>query len=63
MMDWPFRLLFYCDICINQYVGQKTLIGVIGASLLLVELSFFRNIVLPYHFRMLYVFYERITPS
>ena len=63
MMEGLFRLLFYYDSGINQYAGQKTLTYILGASLLLLELNVFTNIVLLYHFRMLYVFYEKITSS
>ena len=38
---------------INQYAGQKTLTDVLGASMLVLELSCFRKIVVPYHLRML----------
>ena len=48
---------YFTESGINQYVGQETLTDVFGASLLLLERSCFRNIVLPYHLRMLlYVF-------
>ena len=47
-MEWLFSLLFYCECSINQYAGQKSLTDVSGANLLLLELSCFRNIVLPY---------------
>ena len=53
MVEGLFSLLFYCESGINQYAGQKTLTDVFGASLLLFQLSCFRNIVLPYHLRML----------
>ena len=53
MVEGLFSLLYYCESGINQYPGQKTLTDVFGASLLLLELSDFRNIVLPYHLRML----------
>ena len=49
MVEWLFSLLFYCEWgIINQYAGQKTLTDVSGANLLLLELSYFRNIVLSY---------------
>ena len=51
-----YLMLFYCESGINQYAGLKTLTDVSGAGLLLVELNFFRNIVLPYYLRMLHVF-------
>ena len=49
MLEGLFSLLFYCESSINQYAGQITL----GLSLLLFELSWFRNIVLPFHLRMI----------
>ena len=49
MVEGLFSLLFYCESGINQYAGQITL----GLSLLLFELSWFRNIVLPFHLRMI----------
>ena len=48
MVEWLFRLLFYCERGTNQYSGQKTLTHVSGANLLLLELSCFRNIVPSY---------------
>ena len=58
-----FGLLFYCECGINQYAGQKTLTDVSGASLLLLELRCFRNIVLPYRLRKhLHVFMKRKHP-
>ena len=53
MVEGLFSLLFYCESGINQYAGKKTLTDVFRASLLLLQLSCFRNIVLPYHSRML----------
>ena len=50
--------LFYCGSSINQYAGQRTLTDVFWASLLLLELTYFKTIVLPNHFRMLHVFIE-----
>ena len=49
MVEGLFSLLFYRESGINQYAGQITL----GLSLLLLELSWFRNIVLPFHLRMI----------
>ena len=49
MVEGLFSLLFYCENSINQYAGQITY----GLSLLLFELSWFRNIVLPVHLRMI----------
>ena len=49
MVEGLFSLLFYCESGINQYAGQITL----GLSLLLFELSWFRNIVLPFDLRMI----------
>ena len=46
-------LLFYCECGINQYTGQKTLAVVFRARLLLLVFGCFRNIVLPYHLKML----------
>ena len=37
MLEGLFSLLFYCGI--NQYAGQETLTDVLGASLLVLELS------------------------
>ena len=51
--------LFYCGSSINQYAGQRTLKDVFWASLLLLELTYFKTIVLPNHFRMLHVFMEK----
>ena len=53
MVEGLFSLLFCFEICINQYARQKTLIDIFGASLLFLEFSCFRNIVLPYHLTML----------
>ena len=53
MVEGLFSLLFYCESGINQYAGKKTLTDVFRASLLLLQLSCFRNIVLPYNSRML----------
>ena len=44
--------LFYCERGIAQYAGEKTLTDAFGASLLLLELSCFRNIVLSFQLRM-----------
>ena len=44
MVEELFSLLFYCESGINQYAEQITL-GL--------ELSWFRNIVLPFHLRMI----------
>ena len=57
-------LLFYCESGINQYakksvIMQKTLSDVLVASLLVLELSCFRKIVLPYHLRMLLCVFMR----
>ena len=54
-----FSLLFYCECGINQYTGQKTLTDVLGASLILLELSCLEHIVLPYHLKILHVFMRR----
>ena len=49
MMEGLFSLLFYCECgIINQYAGHKFLTDVSGANLLLLELSYFRNIALSY---------------
>ena len=53
MVEGLFSLLFYCASGINQYAGQKTLTDNFGASLLLLELSCFRNIVVPCNLRMI----------
>ena len=42
-----YLVCYFTESGINQYAGQKTLANVFGASLLLLELSCFRNIVLP----------------
>ena len=57
MVEGIFSLLFYCESGINQYAGQKPLTNIFGASLLLLELSCFKNIVIP--FKMLHVFMRR----
>ena len=49
MVERLFNLLSYCGSDINQYPRQKTLGDVFGASLLVLELSCFTNIALPYH--------------
>ena len=54
-----FNLLFYCESAINQYDGQVTLADVFGASLLLLEPSFFRNIA-PFK-NTFSCFYEKTT--
>ena len=60
MVEGLFSLLFCCGSGINQNAGQKTLTDVFGASLLLLEFSCFRNIVIPHHLRMLlHVFMRR----
>ena len=59
IVDGLFSLLFYCESGVNKYTEQKTLADVFGVSLLLLELSCFRKIVLPYHLRMLHVFMRR----
>ena len=51
-----FNLLFYCESGINQYVVQKILTDVFGASLLLLELGCLRYVLLLYHLWMLRVF-------
>ena len=56
-----FSLLLYCESGIYEYDGQKTLTDVFVASLLLLELGFFRNIVFPYHLRLL--LHEKIASS
>ena len=51
---------YFTESGVNQYAGQKTLADVFGARLLFLELSYFRNILLLYHFRMLlHVFMRR----
>ena len=61
MVEGLFSLLLYCESGINQYAGKKTLTDVFRVSLLLLEFSCFRNIVLPYHLRMfLLVFMRRL---
>ena len=45
MVEGLFSLLFYCESGINQYT--------LALSFLLFELSWFRNIVLPFHLRMI----------
>ena len=52
-------LLFYCESDINQYAGEKTLRNNFGASVLLIEVGYFTNIVVPYHLRMLHVVMTR----
>ena len=49
MVEGLFSFLLYCESGMNQYAGQITL----GLSLLLFELSWFRNIVLLFHLRMI----------
>ena len=49
ILEGLFSLLFYCESSINRYTEQITL----GLSLLLFELSWFRNIVLPFHLTMI----------
>ena len=61
MVEGIFSLLFYCESGINQYAGQKPLTNIFGASLLLLELSCFKNIVIP--FKNASCFYEKITSS
>ena len=53
MVDGLFSLLFYCENGISQYAVQKSLTDAFGASLLLLEVGYFRYVVLPYHLRML----------
>ena len=53
MYDCRFFNGGWAESDINQYAVQKTLTDVFGSSLLLLEISCFRNIVLPYHLRML----------
>ena len=48
-----FSLLFYCESGINQYAVQKTLTDAFWASLLLLELGCLRQVVLPYHLRVI----------
>ena len=48
-MEGLFSCLFYCESGINQYAVEKTLTDEFGASLLLLELSCLRYVVLPYH--------------
>ena len=62
LLEELFSLLFYCKSGINQYTVQKTLADVFGESLLLLELSFLRYVVLLYHLRMLRLF-MRISKS
>ena len=52
-------LLFYCESDINQYAGEKTLRNNFGASVLLIEVGCFTNIVVSYHLRMLHVVMTR----
>ena len=59
MTEGLFNLLFYCESVINQYDGQITLTDVFGASLLLLEPSFSRNIT-PFK-KTFSCFYEKIT--
>ena len=59
MVQWLFSLLFYCESGFNQYAGQKTLTDNFGASPLLLELSCFRNIVLPCHLRIAFHVFVR----
>ena len=59
MVEELLSLLFQYETGINQYAGQKTLADVLEASLLLLELSCFRKIVLPYHLRMLLCIFMR----
>ena len=49
MVEGLFSLLFYSESDINQNTGQITL----GLSLWLFELSWFKNIALPFHLRMI----------
>ena len=56
-MEGLCSLLFKNENGINQYAGQKTFNRCFGASVLLLEFSCFRNIVLPCHLRMLFGVY------
>ena len=60
MVEGLFSLLIHCETGISQYAEQKTLRDVFAASLLLLELSCFRNIVLPHHLRLLLHVFMRI---
>ena len=62
LLEGLFSLLFYCDSGINQYAVQKILTDVFGASLLILELSWLRYVLLLYHLRMVRVF-MRISKS
>ena len=60
MVEGLFSFLFYCESSTKQYAVQKTLTDDFGESLLLLELSYLRYVVLPYHLRMLlHVFMRR----
>ena len=63
MVDGLFSFLFYHESGINQYAVQKTSTDVFGASLLLLELGCLRYVVLPYHLRMLFRVFMRISKS
>ena len=56
MVGRMFSFLFYHESGIKQYAVQKTLTDVFVASLLLLELSCLRYVVLPYQLKMLLVF-------
>ena len=62
-VEEPCNLLFKWEWPVNQnqYAGQKTfnMFFLVAASLLLLEFSCFRNIVWPYHLRMLLRVYTR----
>ena len=62
LLEGLFSMLFYCDSGINQYAVQKVLTDVFGASLLILELSWLRYVLLLYHLRMVRVF-MRISKS
>ena len=53
MEEALFSFLFYCESGFNQYGVQKTLRDVFWGSLLLLDFSCFRYVVLPYNLRML----------
>ena len=63
MVEGLFSLLIYSESGINLYAVQKTLTDVFRASLLLLELGCRRDLVLPYHLRMLIRVFMRISNS
>ena len=55
-----YLVYYFTESGFHQYVGQKISTDAFGASLLFLEPSCFRNIVPPYHLRMLlHVFMRR----